>query len=245
MDLRERTASAHRHPWELARADFLRRLLADHVQLATVTYLLDVGAGDSWFAETLVSDLAPGARVVCWDAHYSDADLDEAPPGVRRVRDAPAERFPVVTALDVLEHVEDDDAFLAQLAERLAPGAILLATVPAHPRLFSGHDRMLGHHRRYRPRALRELVREHLDVVAAGSFFTTLLGPRLLQVAIERTGRQRDETGVGQWSRGPTLTALIRRALGADAAAGYALARRGIAVPGLSTWVVATTKGPA
>lgn len=243
MDLRERTASDRRHPWELARADFLRRLLGDHVALGGVRSLLDVGAGDSFVAETLIGALAPNARVVCWDANYDDEDLAAAPPGVTRVREAPPETFEVMTALDVLEHIEDDAGFVAhQLGPRLAPGGTLLVTVPAHPGLYCEHDRMLGHHRRYRPAELRELIATTFDVVAAGSFFTTLLLPRLAQVGLERLGRQRPATGVGRWNGGPRVTELLRRALVADAAAGRALARRGVQLRGLSTWVVATTR---
>ncbi len=243
MDLRERTESDRRHPWEVARADFLRRLLEDHVELAAVSSLLDVGAGDSWFAETLTGDLAPDARIVCWDAHYSDEDLAATPPGLTRVREAPPGTFDVITALDVIEHIEDDAGFVAeQLGPRLARGGTLLVTVPAHPGLFSDHDRMLGHFRRYRPQEVRELIATTFDVVATGSFFTTLLLPRLAQVGVERLGRHRPETGVGQWNGGPRLTELLRRALAADAAAGRALSRRGVHLPGLSTWVVASAR---
>lgn len=241
MDLRERTATLDRHPWELARADTLRRLLTDHVELGLVRDLLDVGAGDSWFTETLLDELAPGGRVVCWDAHYRDDDLHGAPPGIMRVRTPPVQRFDVMTALDVIEHVEDDDAFVAaELVPRLRPGGLLVVTVPAHPSLYGDHDRMLGHYRRYRPAEVRRLIGGHFDVVASGSFFTTLLLPRLAQVGLERLGRHRAETGVGQWQGGPRLTSVVRRALAADGAAGLAAASRGLPLPGLSTWVVAT-----
>ena len=57
MDLRERAASAtNRHPWELVRADFFERLLADH-DLLDARRWLDVGAGDAWFATELVGRL--------------------------------------------------------------------------------------------------------------------------------------------------------------------------------------------
>jgi SAM-dependent methyltransferase len=56
----------------------------------------------------------------------------------------------VVTLLDVLEHQEDDRAFLADLAVRMRPGARLLMTVPALRSLWSMWDVALGHQRRYR-----------------------------------------------------------------------------------------------
>jgi hypothetical protein len=60
-----------------------------------------------------------------------------------------------VTLLDVLEHQEDDRAFLAELAAKMAPGSLLLLTVPAMPSLWSEWDVVLGHYRRYTKDSLR------------------------------------------------------------------------------------------
>src|SRR3954454_23798749 len=63
-----------------------------------------------------------------------------------------------VTLMDVLEHQEDDRAFMADLARRMEPGATLLLTVPAMPWLWSAWDSMLGHYRRYTKASLRQAV---------------------------------------------------------------------------------------
>ena len=240
MDLRERGGSDRRHPWELARARFFRRLLADHVDLIEVGSALDIGAGDSWFASQLAQDVRPGTPIVCWDVNYDADELATAPPGVTRTATAPAGPFAVVTALDVLEHVDDEHAFLAeQLVAALAPGGLALVSVPAHPALYADHDRMLEHRRRYRPQALRDLVGRHLDVVDHGSLFASLLGPRAAAVVLERAGRHGSAGGVGRWERGPLVTAAVTSVLELDARAGRWLGRHGVALPGLSTWVVA------
>ncbi|MCM2359443.1 MAG: class I SAM-dependent methyltransferase [Geobacteraceae bacterium] len=62
-----------------------------------------------------------------------------------------------VVLLDVLEHIDDDTRFLADLLGSMRPGAVLLLTVPAHAFLWSHHDVVLGHKRRYCARALRKL----------------------------------------------------------------------------------------
>ncbi len=54
-----------------------------------------------------------------------------------------------VTLLDVLEHIEDDRAFLGDLVAKMEPGATLILTVPALQRLWSPWDVALGHFRRY------------------------------------------------------------------------------------------------
>lgn len=239
MDLSERGPTMTRHPWEVSRAKHFVRVLQEHMVLEGVTGLLDIGAGDSWFAAGVASRLAPGAQVVCWDVHYDDADLADPPPGVRRVREAPRGTFPIVTALDVLEHVVDDDRFLAeQLVPSLTADGWALISVPAHPRLFSHHDEMLGHHRRYTTTGFTALLERHLRVAAVGSLFTSLVPPRVAAVGLERLGRRRPEVGVGDWKGGPGLTSAVTNLLDADAALGRWLARHGRPLPGLSVWAL-------
>lgn len=57
--------------------------------------------------------------------------------------------FDLVTALDVLEHLDDDHAGLSELNRVLAPGGTLVVFVPAYRFLWSEHDEALGHRRRY------------------------------------------------------------------------------------------------
>ena len=59
----------------------------------------------------------------------------------------------------MLEHIEDDAAELVQAREALDPRGHLIVFVPALPWLYSELDRQVGHFRRYRRRALLELVR--------------------------------------------------------------------------------------
>jgi len=58
--------------------------------------------------------------------------------------------FDIVTAFDLIEHVERDDALIAEAHRVLRPGGIALIGVPAHPFLLGGHDDALHHKRRYR-----------------------------------------------------------------------------------------------
>ena len=57
--------------------------------------------------------------------------------------------FDLITLFDVLEHIKDDQAALNALANRLKPGGLLLINVPAFQFLFSRHDELHHHFRRY------------------------------------------------------------------------------------------------
>jgi SAM-dependent methyltransferase len=70
----------------------------------------------------------------------------------RRV--AEEERPDSVIYVNVLEHVEDDEAELRLVADALAPGGRVLIFVPAFRWLYGSFDRLVGHHRRYTRRGL-------------------------------------------------------------------------------------------
>jgi SAM-dependent methyltransferase len=72
--------------------------------------------------------------------------------------------YDVVVALDVIEHIDDDRAAVANLRRLTRPGGIAIVSVPALPELFTEFDQVQGHRRRYVPETLRQAF--------AGSGFT-------------------------------------------------------------------------
>ncbi len=65
------------------------------------------------------------------------------------------QRFDTVCAFEVLEHIEDDEAALAEWRDKLAPGGLLFLSVPAWQHRFAAADHIAGHFRRYDPDHLR------------------------------------------------------------------------------------------
>lgn len=61
----------------------------------------------------------------------------------------PNNHFDIITSIDVLEHIEDDSAVIAELFRLLKPGGLLFVTVPAFQILWGAHDEIYGHKRRY------------------------------------------------------------------------------------------------
>ncbi len=66
--------------------------------------------------------------------------------------------FDVVVASDVLEHIDDDNRAVGEVARVLRGGGAFIFSVPAHPWLFGPHDAALFHRRRYVERGLRQLM---------------------------------------------------------------------------------------
>lgn len=69
--------------------------------------------------------------------------------------------FDLICALDILEHVADDDAALGELARVAAPGASVLLSVPLDPSAWTAFDDFVGHYRRYEPQQIQQLLARH------------------------------------------------------------------------------------
>lgn len=175
--------SAARNPAQAYRRRLILSLLSGD---GPPRRILDIGAGtgdlaysmrralpDAEFAGLDVS--AAGleiARQKVPDAAFLERDLSEsaAPPAEFRAWATHA------VCSEVLEHVDDPERLLSNAIPYLAPGCVLVVTVPGGP--MSAFDRHIGHRRHYRPAELRQLLeRAGFDVqhaTAAGFPFFNL-----------------------------------------------------------------------
>jgi hypothetical protein len=246
MDLVERPEHVvRRHPWEVARVRFFLRLVDCLGLLATTDGWLDVGAGDAWLAQQLRAVLPSESRLACWDVHYPlerPPEDAEAQPGIEFSATRPTGAFGGILMLDVVEHVEDDVAFVRDVVDQsLAPGGWVLVSVPAYQSLFCEHDRVLKHFRRYSPGEIRTVLESAgLAVTARGGLFHGLLPLRGVQVLRERyRPPSTTPTGIGAWRGGPRLTRALTGVLDADARISLAWGTRHLPpLPGLSTWAL-------
>lgn len=79
--------------------------------------------------------------------------------------------FDLVCALDIIEHVEDDDGALSELVRVAKQGGTLLISTPLHPSRWTSFDDFVGHKRRYEPqRLVAKLTQHHLAVASSAVF---------------------------------------------------------------------------
>lgn len=123
--------------------------------------LADCGAGTGIFA----AEMLPACRVMAIDDHEESMALARAKLGADRVKKGSCTSLPLqdgevdaLTALDVIEHVEDDRKALAEFARVVRPGGVVVITVPALMSLWSDWDVALHHYRRYTRRSLLDVV---------------------------------------------------------------------------------------
>jgi SAM-dependent methyltransferase len=107
-------------------------------------------------------------------------------------------RFDLITAFDVLEHVEEDFETLVALRARLQPRGKLLITVPAFPFLWSAHDESHHHKRRYRLKPIIRLVERAGYRVLLANHCNFWLFPLVAAVRLrDRFARAPQANGIG------------------------------------------------
>jgi SAM-dependent methyltransferase len=178
-ELQAMLSSDENHWWYRGRRRFLRAEL-DRLPLAPSARLLDAGCGSGRTLDELARygrvsgvDLSPEAVAAARLRGHDDvhvARVEELPFG-----DA---TFDVVTCLDVVEHTPDDRETLAELWRVTRPGGLLVVTVPAYQALWSWHDEVNLHFRRYDSPSLRAAARcAGWEIVADTHFNSLLLAP--------------------------------------------------------------------
>lgn len=173
-----------RHWWFRARLAVVRSVLRAYVAPGRG---LDCSCGTGMTLRHLPqwvqtgADLSPLAL-----AHCRQSGLKQVVRASLTSLPLPDGNFDLVTCLDTLEHIEDDQAALAQVFRVLKPGGHALFTVPAHPFLFSGHDRALHHVRRYRKAELRQKVTQSGFVLRRFSYINCALFPAVAAVRLAR-----------------------------------------------------------
>jgi SAM-dependent methyltransferase len=89
--------------------------------------------------------------------------------------------FDLVCTLDIVEHVDDDEAALAEITRVAAPGAVLLLSAPLHQSRWTTFDDFVGHRRRYEPQdLLAKLERHGLSVERSAAYGMQPRSSRLL-----------------------------------------------------------------
>lgn len=181
--------------------------------------LLDIGGGNGYVSQRLIAE---GYEVLLLEPGQTGAYNAHVHRGINMVACSLLEdagfsqsAFGAIGMFDVLEHIEDDRAFIAEIAPLLATGGKLYLTVPCHAWLWSGADVDAGHFRRHTERSLRALLDEHFEIDYLSYFFKPLVLPQWLLRAIPYRlgfGRKTElspETAHGS-NRGPITRALTR-----------------------------------
>ena len=182
------------HWWYRARREVLAALIRRTTNLPAKAKILEVGCGTGHNIQMLEQfgkvdgiEIDPEARAFAekrLGRKIASAPLPELA-GIKRAQ------YDLVAALDVVEHIADDHAAVAGLAGCVKPGGKLLVTVPAHQWMWSAHDELNHHKRRYSKRQLRDLIQGSALRLDSIGYFNSFLFPLAVgaRLAAKVTGR--------------------------------------------------------
>lgn len=178
------------HWWYRARRDILADLIERKIALPANARILEIGCGTGHnlpmlgrFGRVDAIEVDGAARSIA-SKRLGRAVMNAPLPALAGIEDG---AYDLIAILDVLEHVEADRDALAGMARKLRPGGRILITVPAHPWMWSAHDVVNHHKRRYRRGTLKAVIDQaglHLEML---SWFNSLLFP--LAAAARVAGR--------------------------------------------------------
>jgi SAM-dependent methyltransferase len=227
-----------RHWWYRGRRRVLERVIAQ-LRLPARARILDAGCGSGRNMVELahhgtVTGIELSETSVLLARERGAGEVIEG-----SVLDMPfaADSFELAASLDVIEHLEDDLSALRELRRVVVPGGALLVTVPAYQWLWSGHDEINHHHRRYTRRSLLHVAEQAGWEPVRTTYFNSLLLP----VAIALRGLDRlsssktTESSLDLWVPPSPLNWLLERPLALEAAS---IGRRGRIPAGLSLLAV-------
>lgn len=232
----------NRHPWETSRKNVLHTFLLQSEIIFPINRIVDIGSGDAFVIHTLVDkNLAK---------EYFAIDIEYTPEVIAQLKENnnnskvvylqnieeylqkfPADDSTLFLCMDVLEHLENEKIILDNLNHN--PKNFYFFAVPAFQSVFSSHDVLLGHFRRYTSKQLEKLlISNQFTILDKGYYFSSLL----LFRNIDKIVKKDKDASIDNWDGSKTKTKIINGILAADFKMSLILKKLGITIPGLSTY---------
>ena len=229
-----------RHWWYLGRRQVLATLIERLARPPADGRILEVGCGTGHnlamlrkFADVDAVELDEGVRAIAESRLGREVISDRLP----ELKGVPDRTYDLIGAFDVIEHINDDRAALEAIAQKLRSGGKLVLTVPAHPWMWSAHDVINHHKRRYSKRSLRELIDGSPLKLDSIGYLNSLLFPLALaeRLVSKLSGKEDTQLGIPPEPINALLTSIF-------AAERHVIGRLPLP-PGLSFYAVASSQG--
>lgn len=168
--------------WHVAKRQLVKVLISNLKLKPHKTSLVDVGCGTGKFLEEM-------DKWANWEQLIGLDGADEALKFTRRRKAAQVKkadfekRLPladnsvdIITSLDVVEHIADDENLILEIGRILKPGGVVIITVPAHQWMWTYWDDILGHKRRHTRKSVSRLMKlANLETLKLSYFYSYLL----------------------------------------------------------------------
>jgi SAM-dependent methyltransferase len=226
-----------KHWWYRARREVLAALIKRSVNPPEGAHILEIGCGTGHnlpmlgqFGNVEALELDEEARSIA-EGRLGRSVMSAPLPELAGV---PEGSFDLVGAFDVIEHIDDDHAAIASIARLLKPGGKFIMTVPAHQWMWSAHDVVNHHKRRYSKRRLKKLIQASPLKLERAGYFNSLLFP--VAVAERLSSKVRGKEDVDLKLPPKPLNTALEKSFAAER---HLIARLPLP-PGLSLFAVAS-----
>lgn len=150
-------ATSKYHPGNRFRYYLISKYLCKFTENKPVKSIIDIGCGDAELLRHLAKKF-PNAKLAGIDVSdeqieenkkiFSSMQFWQCDCGSAKLTDFINERFDIVLSSEVIEHVENDDLFIKNLCELIAPGGYVLITTQSG-KMYKMDTQILGHLRAY------------------------------------------------------------------------------------------------
>jgi SAM-dependent methyltransferase len=227
------------HWWYRARRQILADLIRRETRLPADARILEIGCGTghnlamlSGFGHVDGLELDDEARTV--SEKRLGRKVMSAP--LPELAGVPDRHYDLIGTFDVIEHIDDDRAAVASIAAKLKPGGKFVMTVPAHQWMWSAHDVVNHHKRRYSKHALRTLIETSPMKLEKLGYFNSFLFP--LAVAERAASKLRGKEDADMRLPPAPLNAVLELVFGTER---YFVGRLPLPL-GLSLFAVASAR---
>lgn len=232
----------HRHPWETSRKNVLLKFLQHSSIAFPIKRIVDIGGGDGYIINSLLeNNLAEEYFAI--DTAYTDEVVNQLAINYNHSKvhylnnleeyyaNFTANGTTLFLCMDVLEHLQEESEVLDYLKNE--KDNYFFFAVPAFQSVFSYHDELLGHYRRYSLNQLETVLKNfNFTIQDKGYYFTSLLLFRKLDNLLHKN---RKETII-EWDGSKSKENLINTILGLDFKVSLLFNKVGIHLPGLSCY---------
>ncbi|MCX7737029.1 MAG: class I SAM-dependent methyltransferase [Candidatus Kapabacteria bacterium] len=163
--------------WFVARNKIVKELIKLYCSDLKGKTVLDVGCGTGGFSKLLIDDY----NVLCLDTseialnYCRQRNLNNLFLGTLDEFNPTNSKISATLFLDVIEHIDDDKAVIKRAYQILEKGGYLIATVPAYQWLWSNHDVIHMHKRRYTKKTFNNLLQDAGFNLIFSSYFNSFL----------------------------------------------------------------------
>jgi len=232
--------------WVSSRNRLFKSIVQSHLMPTSKTRFLDIGCGTGNFIQQIAKNKnieITGSEIYLKGLAYAKKNL----PSVDFVQfdvtqGKIGEQFHIITAFDVLEHIENDNAALSNISQMLKKDGVLIVSVPQHMFLWSKLDEIVKHKRRYSRRELVAKLKANDFDISYVTSFLFILFPLML---ISRLFDKADDdlpTNERELEKRVTFSGFLNRIFDFIMKVDEALISKGVSLPFGGTLVAVARK---